>query len=295
MLIDSVWKLAHRWMPGASWQNPVVNGALRLLDPVDALARRSRGLSDLPSYSIRVRSNGVRGQFGGATFAERGAHFVELLRTHADLRKDARVLEIGCGCGRIAIALARYLEGGTYTGVDIDPIVIKACEDNAAFDSRPFTFKLLSVQNDEYNRTGSDRAESFRFPYADSSFDTIFLVSVFTHMLPDAVANYVQEIGRLLVPGGRCVFTAFLMDFGTSGPRRDFAFDRGSYRTIHATLPEKAVGYQSAFFDEAFARAGARAVRSPRLGSWRGGESVRPTIDFPQDVLVYERKVPPSR
>jgi SAM-dependent methyltransferase len=223
---------AHRWMPGASWQNPVVNGALRLLDPVDALARKSRGLSDLPPYSIRVRSNGVRGQFGGAVFAERGAHFVELLRTQAGLRPDSRVLEIGCGCGRIAIALARYLEGGSYTGLDIDPVVIRACANNAALRSRSFTFRLLPVQNEEYNRAGSDRAESFRFR-TQTAASTPCSVSVFTHMLPAATPATPSRSGASWCPAGTC-FHSVPLDHARVGPRRA-AFDRGAYHQIHPT------------------------------------------------------------
>src|SRR5262245_28260222 len=253
MVADSIWKLAYRCMPGVSWQNPVVNGALHLLDPLDAVVRIWRGSSDLPPYSTRVRSNGLRGQFGGETFSRRGEDFVRILCEHANLRPDSRVLEIGCGCGRIAIPLAHFLRGGNYVGVDVDAPAIRACERNRAFHGKRFDFELLAVQNDEYNPHGGDAADSFRFPFPDASFDVVFLVSVFTNMLPDAIGNYALEIGRLLAAGGRCALTAFLMDFGSAGVRRDFSYDCGSYRSIHPTLPEKSVGYHSSFFDQCFA------------------------------------------
>ncbi|EED31815.1 putative methyltransferase type 11 [gamma proteobacterium NOR5-3] len=43
--------------------------------------------------------------------------------------------------------------------------------------------------------------------YADSSFDAIYAVSVFTHLSEDAQNAWIQEIRRLLKPGGIFIFT----------------------------------------------------------------------------------------
>ena len=55
-------------------------------------------------------------------------------------------------------------------------------------------------------------ASSFSFPYEDESFDVVFATSVLTHLLPDAVENYLAEIHRVLAPGGRSFVTYFLID-----------------------------------------------------------------------------------
>jgi hypothetical protein len=39
------------------------------------------------------------------------------------------------------------------------------------------------------------------FPYSDAGFAFVCLISVFTHILSDAVQNYVRETGRVLKPG----------------------------------------------------------------------------------------------
>ena len=47
------------------------------------------------------------------------------------------------------------------------------------------------------------KASEYTFPYEDGEFDVVVLTSVFTHMLPDDVAHYLDEIARVLKPGGR--------------------------------------------------------------------------------------------
>lgn len=66
-----------------------------------------------------------------------------------------------------------------------------------------------------YNPHGLVPASAYRFPCRDQSFDFIFLASVFTHMLPDAVEHYLHEISRLLVPDGVCVASYFLLNHET--------------------------------------------------------------------------------
>ena len=56
----------------------------------------------------------------GGPSTGRGPNQLSLLR-HWGLRPSARVLEIGCGVGRLAYELASYLDGGSYTGFDISP------------------------------------------------------------------------------------------------------------------------------------------------------------------------------
>ena len=41
--------------------------------------------------------------------------------------------------------------------------------------------------------------------------DVAFLTSVFTHMLPEDVEHYLDELARVLKPGGRTLITWFLL------------------------------------------------------------------------------------
>jgi SAM-dependent methyltransferase len=276
-------------LPGVSWRHPLVGLAAHALDPVDALVRAVRGTRHLPPYSVRIRSNGLRRQFGGGRFLREGRTIRELLVDLAGLTPASDVLEIGCGCGRTAHALAGWLEPGRYTGVDVEPVALSACQRSASLEARGFRFAHLDVANREYNPHGATPASSYRFPYPDRSFDLVFLVSVFTHMLPDEVAHYVGEICRLLRPRGRAFLSVFLLDHGRAGKTLAFRFEHGPARVERSELPEIAVAYPSAFLVDAFRRHGAEPSGPPRLGTWRAGPPA-PNVAFGQDVLVFENR-----
>lgn len=274
--------------PGVTWKHPLVKAVARGLDPLDGIVRASRGLWHFPAYSKRVRSNGLRGQFGGRRFEQEGKTILELLRTHASLEPASSVLEIGCGCGRAAHALARFLAPGTYTGMDIERVSLNACMRSRLLQRCRFHFEWMDVHNREYNPTGAVPAASYRFPRGDASFDVIFLISVFTHMLPADVVNYVGEISRMLRRGGRCLLTTFLMDHGCEGRNLSFRFTDGPCSYEREELPETAVGYPSRFLLDAFRAHGVVLHRPALIGNWRIGPPV-PSIGFGQDVLVLER------
>ena len=70
-------------------------------------------------------------------------------------------------------------------------------------------FELKSVYSVLDNEQGTIDVESFRFPWADESFDSVFLASVFTHMPPGEVRVYLGEIARLLRPKGKALASIF--------------------------------------------------------------------------------------
>ncbi|MBT5992702.1 MAG: class I SAM-dependent methyltransferase, partial [Bacteroidetes bacterium] len=207
-------KALKNLFPGVSWQNPVLNFTFKVMDPIDYLFRFRSGLTGLPPYSIRVRSNGVTKQFGGEKFYQFGNRLADHLKAYASLDGHSKVLEIGCGCGRTCYALSKILDDANFIGMDIEKTSLEACQNNPIFIGKDFRFDYQDIQNDEYNPDGTYEADSYKFPYDSNEFDVIFLVSVFTHMLTDDVKNYISEISRMLKPGGVCMITTFLMDHG---------------------------------------------------------------------------------
>ncbi|WP_049750214.1 SAM-dependent methyltransferase [Thiobacillus denitrificans] len=275
------------FMRGASWQHPVIRLGLTALDPVDAIIRSATGLRSLPRYSTRVRSNGLSNQFGGGKFARQGRVILHMLQRHCALSPKSRVLEIGCGCGRTAVQLASFLEAEKYVGMDIEMVSLEACRDNPHLKRRGFKFDLIDIQNNEYNPKGRFRADEYRFSYLDGSMDCVFLISVFTHMLPEDVSNYVTEIGRMLDRGGMCLFSTFLIDHGRGGRGLNFAHDGNGFSYYDVRMPEIAVAYPQRFFEDSFGRAGL-VLHEVKLGSWRDdGRGSYP--EFGQDVLVFKK------
>jgi len=274
-------------MQGASWQHPLIRAGLFALDPLDAAVRKGRGLKHLPRYSARVRSNGVSGQFGGEKFDREGKGVLHLLRQYCNLCPESRVLEIGCGSGRTAVQLADFLKPGRYTGMDIERVSLDACRNNQRLASQDFRFDLIDIQNNEYNPNGRFRADEYRFSYPDGSIDTVFLMSVFTHMLPKHINHYISEIGRMLDGGGACLFSTFLLDHGRGQGGITFTHDGEGFSYYDSRMPEVAVAYPQHFFEDGFARAGL-ALEKTMLGSWRGDGRTSET-ELAQDVLVFKK------
>ncbi|MBN1780133.1 class I SAM-dependent methyltransferase [bacterium] len=281
----------RRMIKGVTWKHPLIVAVLIILDPLDAVIRFFRGTGRLPRMSVRVRSTGIRNEFGGRQYHEAGQFFCRILKDLAGLRPESDVLEIGCGSGRAALALTDFLDRGTYTGMDIETVSLNACRRNRTLKRRGYRFDLMDIYSEEYNPGGRLKAEEYAFDYPDASFDVIFMTSVFTHMLPGAVSNYIAEIGRMLRPGGRCLFTTFVMDAGTEGYGIAFPYNHVDYCLFQEHFPEKAVGYFLHYLDREFGRVWCRRTGDPVLGPWRDVETVieYPKTDFAQDIVVYEK------
>jgi SAM-dependent methyltransferase len=136
-------------------------------------------------------------------------HFVEL----GGLRPGERVLDIGCGIGRMARPLAGYLgTGSSYDGFDVSREGIEWCRRHYRGLPAGFVFAHADIANALYNPSGTMRASDYRFPYEAASFDFALAISVFTHLVEADTANYVAEAARVLAPGGRLFSTWLLLD-----------------------------------------------------------------------------------
>jgi SAM-dependent methyltransferase len=281
-------KLLRRFFPGVSWQYPFVNTILKILDPLDFLIRYTRGLHYLPKYSVRVRSNGINNQFGGKAFNSLGQTLVAILQTRAGLVKTSKVLEIGCGCGRSAFAMANIIAEGSYLGIDIDKPSINSCNENQYFIDKNFDFKFLDIKNDEYNPDGQYPANEYKFPYQNAEYDLVFLVSVFTHMLTDDVSNYISEISRVLKEDGICMVTTFLMDKGTKWDTFSFIMKEKEHYFFNQTIPEVAVGYDLNFYIDQFSEHDLK-LQAVEWGSWRKSDVVKSSSGFSQDIIFFKK------
>ena len=119
------------------------------------------------------------------------------------LKPHAQVLEVGCGCGRIATALASYLaDSGGYDGFDVAEPLINWCREEMQPRLPRFRFHLADeVKAPGHNPSGTKSAAEFKFPYPSSGFDLVILSSVLTHILPEAIENYLRETARVPAAG----------------------------------------------------------------------------------------------
>src|SRR5262249_45691230 len=148
---------------------------------------------------------------GCGSFRKIGDEFLQHFINVGGLKSDHRVLDVGCGIGRMAIPLTQYLSPkGSYDGFDIVDFGIEWCRQYIGDKYPNFRFQMADICNKTYHPAGRYDASVYRFPYPNESFDFVFLTSVFTHMMPAEFENYLAEIARVLKPGGRVFSTFFL-------------------------------------------------------------------------------------
>ena len=230
---------------------------------------------------------------GGGDFRQVGEEFFWHFLQLGELKPDARILDVGCGCGRMAVPLTRYLskEGG-YWGFDIVEDGIGWCQKNLEAEHSNFHFVLADVYNKTYHPKGRYKAAEYRFPYQDAFFDFVSLTSVFTHMLAADMQNYLREISRVLKPGGRCLITFFLLNEesrsllkqGLGNPK--FPYAAQDCMLSQQEHPEAAVAFEESLIRRDFGARGLEITEPIRYGSWCGRKQ---GLSY-QDIVVAAKK-----
>ena len=194
-----------------------------------------------------------------------------------NLKPDEKVLDIGSGCGRMALPLTGFLnQDGVYVGMEITAEPVIWCQENITPRHPNFHFYHMDLYNKRYSPSGPNLAKDYSFPFDNGSFDFIFLTSVFTHLLPADTENYLHEIARLLRQNGRALITFFLLNdtqqaFGNQGKNKiKFVFGTGPYRIRNETIPESAVAYDETFLRQLLAQCRLDISEPIHYGTWSG-------------------------
>ena len=123
---------------------------------------------------------------GPSPYHKVGAEFLGYFTNLCGLHPHEAVLDVGCGSGRLAVPLTRYLNNDArYEGFDLSEAAIDWCRENISTKFPQFRFQVSDVRNDAYAHRDKPRIKAARytFPYENNSFDFVFLTSVFTHMV----------------------------------------------------------------------------------------------------------------
>jgi len=123
---------------------------------------------------------------GGGPYETFGQMEADILAA-AGLVEGMRVIDLGCGSGRLAATLHGR---GKYSYVGID--IIQSLLDYAKSKAPTYRFVLH---------------RDLSIPEADASADFVSAFSLFTHLLPAETFIYMREAARVLRPGGKLVFS----------------------------------------------------------------------------------------
>lgn len=68
----------------------------------------------------------------------------------------------------------------------------------------------MNIANERYNQNGKAIDGKFRFNIEANSIEIMYMWGVFTNMRAEDMKAYMNDLKRLLAPGGKVFFTAFV-------------------------------------------------------------------------------------
>lgn len=118
-----------------------------------------------------------------------GFRFYRVVREYCEqtsnpLNQHLRVLDFGCGWGRISRFFFRSVTSENFWGIDVDPEIVSFCSQNMHYGNYRTVQPLPATE------------------FEANSFDLIFAYSVFSHLAEPAARSWIKEFARLLKPGG---------------------------------------------------------------------------------------------
>ena len=110
-----------------------------------------------------------------------------------------RVLDAGCGSGILSIAVAR-LGAAAVDAFDIDPIAVRATQENAALNDLPLAINVTAA-------AGPDDGAFWRLPGGAQRTWDVILVNILPHVIISLLQN---GLHTHLAPGGRMILAGII-------------------------------------------------------------------------------------
>lgn len=229
---------------------------------------------------------------GRGDFAKQGQGYVDLFQSKGNLQPSDNFLDIGSGIGRVAIPLSKYLnKEAQYEGFDVVKLGVSWCQKNVSSKHPNFNFTFVDLLNDLYRANGEDAAK-YQFPYPANQFQFACSISVFTHMLPNEVKNYFEELHKVLSKGGKILATFFIINPETEqlmNQQNDFSFKhkKDNYYLMDEQVKGANVAFDETYLLSEIINPAHFKVTHKSYGFWSG--RTKAECDDFQDVLVLEK------
>ena len=136
-----------------------------------------------------------RTTWSNGLFGRRGKRLRETFADDLGVQAGDRVLDVGCGTGRLAMTFAeRVAPTGSVAGVDAAAEMIERATSRARKQQVPVAFQVAFAQ---------------RLPFPNATFDAVACTLALHHVAEDDQQSAVQEMHRVLKPEGRLLIAEF--------------------------------------------------------------------------------------
>ena len=133
---------------------------------------------------------------------------IDSLSQYCELTPHTRILDFGCGQGRLANGIILKIPNiEYYCGIDTNQESINWCKRWLYRYHKNFNFIHVPAYNERYNQSAESHPA---LPVKPDSFDIAFLNSVFSHMLVPDITFYLSQLHNSLCNGGVIYLTAFI-------------------------------------------------------------------------------------
>jgi len=133
-------------------------------------------------------------------YSETGLVLFQKIRDLLQINKSDRVLEVGCGTGRVSTPFAKYI-GKNFSGFDVNTKFIDYCHNIGG------NFSHIDIFHPDWNPNGKVSPDEVVLPFSFNKFTAIYAVGVFNHLHFRWFQRYIEEFARILPRGGRIFFT----------------------------------------------------------------------------------------
>jgi len=148
----------------------------------------------MPGFTDSLFQVNTVGSAGVDSLRGEGFGFYKYIKAMASkfgitVSENTRILDFGCGWGRMIRFWFKDIKSENIFGIDVDPKMIDVCKSTLPSGNYSVIAPAPPVE------------------FADGSFDIIFAYSVFSHLSSDMAEKWVKEFSRLLKAGGILVAT----------------------------------------------------------------------------------------